>query len=143
MDHAKAVGFGALLDRGVSEAESLGPNKVYAGISMGVMPAQMLAQTRPDARGAIFMESCLPVAEFGDRWPAGVPVQVHGMDGDPEFVGGGDLDAARALVESAAAAELFIYPGNVHLFADSSLPSYDEGAAKLMKSRILEFLSAL
>jgi dienelactone hydrolase len=143
MDHAKAVGFGALLDRGVAEAESLGPNKVYAGISMGVMPAQMLAQTRPDARGAIFMESCLPVAEFGDRWPAGVPVQVHGMDGDPEFVGGGDLDAARALVESAAAAELFAYPGNVHLFADSSLPSYDEGAAKLMKSRILEFLSAL
>ena len=143
MEHARTIGFGAVLDRGVAEAESLGPNKVYAGISMGVMPAQKLAQTRSDVRAALFMESCLPLAEFGDRWPDGVPVQVHGMDGDPEFVGGGDIDAARALVESTDAAELFLYPGNAHLFADSSLPSYDPEAAKLMIRRVLDFLSAL
>jgi len=42
--------------------------------------------------------SCVPVAEFGS-WPDGVPVQVHGMDADPIFVGDGDIDAgATALL---------------------------------------------
>jgi dienelactone hydrolase len=65
------------------------------------------------------------------------------MDGDPEFVGGGDIDAARALVESTDAAELFLYPGNAHLFTDSSLPSHDPEAAKLVMRRVLDFLSTL
>ena len=142
MDFAKSVGFGALLDRGVSEAEALGADVVYAGFSMGVMPAQKIAQTRAGARGALLIDACLPVSEFGDRWPEGVPVQVHGMDADPNFVEGGDLDAAQALVDSTDQAELFLYPGNVHLFADSSLPSYDQQATELMTGRILEFLSA-
>jgi dienelactone hydrolase len=63
------------------------------------------------------------------------------MDSDPIFVGEGDIDAARALVESAADAELFLYPGDQHYFADSSLPSYDPEAAALLTSRVLEFLS--
>ena len=142
MDFAKSVGFGALLDRGVSEGEALAGDLVYAGFSLGVMPAQKLAQTRAGARGALLIDACLPVAEFGDRWPETVPVQVHGMDADPNFVDGGDLEAARALVDATEQAELFLYPGDAHLFADSSLPSYDEQAAKLMTSRILEFLSA-
>ena len=114
---------------------------VYAGFSMGVMPAQKLAQTRAGARGALLIDACLPVTEFGDRWPDGVPVQVHGMDADPEFVEGGDRDAAQALVDSTEQAELFLYPGDVHLFADSSLPSYDQQATELMTGRILDFLS--
>src|SRR5688572_28135042 len=122
MAFAKSVGFDAILDRGVSEAEALGTDMVYAGFSLGVMPAQKLAQTRAGARGALLIDACLPVEEFGDRWPETVPVQVHGMDADPNFVDGGDLDAARALVGSTDQAELFLYPGNVHLFADSSLP---------------------
>jgi dienelactone hydrolase len=143
MAHAGAVGFGTILDRGVAAAESLGTDLVYAGFSMGVMPAQKLAQSRPGARGALFFYSCLPVTEFGAAWPAGVPVQVHGMDADPIFAEEGDLDAARVLVDSTEQAELFLYPGNVHLFADSSLPSYDRAAAELMTSRVLEFLSKL
>lgn len=143
MAHAKAVGFGAILDRGVAEAEALGANKVYAGFSMGVMPAQKLAQTRAGTRGALLVDACLPVAEFGDRWPDGVPVQVHGMDADPIFAGEGDLDAARELVDATEQAELFLYQGNVHLFADSSLPSYDRAATELMKGRVLDFLAAL
>ena len=87
------------------------------------------------------IDACLPVTEFGDRWPEGVPVQVHGMDADPEFVGGGDLDAARELVDSTQQAELFLYPGDAHLFADSSLSGYDQRATELMTGRILEFLS--
>ena len=140
--YAGTVGFGTILDRGRVAAEGLPSELVYAGFSLGVMPAQMLAQTRAGARGALLFHACVPTSEFGDAWPDGVPVQIHGMDADPFFAGEGDLDAARALVESAEAAELFIYPGNQHLFADSSLPSYDKPAASLLTERVLGFLAA-
>ena len=100
----------------------------------------MLAQTRPGARGALLYYSCVPVSEFGS-WPAGVPAQIHGMDADPFFMDEGDVDAARELVEAAEDAELFLYPGDQHYFADSSLPSYDEGATKLLTERTLAFLA--
>ena len=51
-----------------------------------------------------------------------------------------DLPAARELVQSVQAAELFLYPGNRHLFADSSLADYDEGAARLLLQRVLALL---
>jgi len=145
MAHAREVGFGALLERGVAAAEGLSsPSVVYAGFSSGVMPAQQLAQTRADARGALLFHACLPVSEFGERWPEGVPVQVHGMDADPFFAEeDGDLDAARQLVASTDQAELFLYPGNEHLFADSSLPSYDQAATALLLERVLRFLDNL
>lgn len=144
MAHAREVGFGALLQQGVAAADPL-PSEglVYAGFSLGAMPAQQLAQTRADARGALLLHACLPVSEFGERWPAGVPVQVHGMDTDPFFAEeGGDLDAARELVASTDQAELFLYPGDQHLFADSSLPAYDPAAAALLRDRVLRFLAA-
>jgi dienelactone hydrolase len=50
-----------------------------------------------------------------------------------------DLDAARQL-ETIEGAELFLYPGDRHLFADNSLPDYDEDAAKLLEQRALSFL---
>jgi len=67
---------------------------------------------------------------------------VHAMDADPIFVGEGDIAAARALVAEAADAELFLYPGDQHYFADSSLPSYDADAAVLLRQRVLSFLDA-
>ena len=143
IDYARSVGFDTILDRGVTAGEALGSGLVYAGLSMGVMPAQQLAQTRAGTRGALLIDACIPVTEFADRWADGVPVQVHGMDRDPLFADEGDLDAARALVASTDQAELFLYPGDVHLFADSSLPSYDRGATELMTRRVLEFLSTL
>jgi dienelactone hydrolase len=139
--YAREVGFGALLERGRAAAEGLPEDLVYAGFSLGVMSAQMLAQTRPGAKGALLFESCLPVSEFGDAWPQGVPVQIHGMDGDPFFADEGDLDAARDLVASTPDAELFLYPGKQHLFADNSLPSYDEQAATLLTQRVKAFLA--
>lgn len=141
-DFVQEIGFGEVIERGVRAAEGLPAELVYAGFSLGVMPAQKLAQTRPGAQGALLFESCAPPSEFGNGWPDGVPVQVHGMDADPFFAGEGDIDAARALVEEAEHAELFVYPGNQHLFADSSLPSYDPDAAALLKERVLGFLSA-
>jgi dienelactone hydrolase len=125
----------------VTAAEGIGPDVVYAGFSSGVMIAQQLAQTRPGARGALLMYSCLPVSEFGDAWPEGVPVQVHGKDADPFFAE--DLEAAQALVASIDRAELFLYPGEGHLFADSSLPAYDAAAAALLIERVLAFLNTV
>jgi len=138
--HAGAIGFENLFERGVRAADALPLELVYAGFSLGVLPAQKLAQTRLGARGALLCYSCLPVSEFGEAWPVGVPVQVHGMDADPYFADEGDLDAARALVESTEHAELFLYSGNQHYFADSSLPSYDAAASELLMERVLEFL---
>ena len=135
-----APDFDALAD---AEAAALPADLVYLGFSFGVMPAQRLAQTRPGAVGAVLCESCVPVTgdwAFGP-WPEGVPVQIHGMDADPFFAGEGDIDAARELVSLVPDAELFVYPGNVHLFEDSSLPQYDEGAATLLTTRVLELLA--
>ncbi|HEX2090268.1 MAG TPA: dienelactone hydrolase family protein [Actinomycetota bacterium] len=137
---AEENGFDEIIERGVRAADDLPAGLVYAGFSLGVMPAQKLSQTRPGARGALFFESCVPPSYFGDRWPASVPVQIHAMDDDRFFVGEGDIDAARELVESADRAELFLYPGIKHLFADRSLPSYEAEAAALLKRRVLDFL---
>ena len=137
--YAEEIGFGNILELEVRAADELPNELVYAGFSLGVLPAQKLAQTRPGARGALLFYSCVPTSEFG-TWQADVPVQVHGMDADPFFVDEGDLDAARELVNSAKHAELFLYPGNQHYFADSSLPSYDATAAALLTKRVLEFL---
>jgi dienelactone hydrolase len=139
--YAGEIGFGEVLERGVRAVEGLPDDLVYAGFSLGVMPAQKLAQTRPGARGALFFHACLPVSEFGDVWPEGLPVQVHGMVADPFFAEEGDIDAARALVEEEEDAELFLYHGDQHLFADNSLPAYDPDAAALLMERVRAFLS--
>lgn len=129
------------VDRAVAD---LPEDLVYAGFSFGAGAAQRLAQTRPGARGALLLEACIPISgewAFGP-WPAGVPVQIHGMDKDPFFALEGDIDAARELVRTADAgiAELFVYPGEEHLFTDSSLPSHDSDAATLVLDRSLQFL---
>jgi len=136
------LGFGEVIERGERAVDGLPTQLVYAGFSLGVVPAQKLAQTRAGARGALLFYSCVPVSEFGSAWPKGVPVQVHAMDADPIFVGEGDIDAARALVNEAEEAELFLYPGDQHYFADSSLPSYDAEASALLIQRVLDFLAA-
>jgi len=136
------IGFDDMRERGVRVADDLPAGLVYAGFSFGVLPAQKLAQTRPGARGALFFYSCLPISgewTFGP-WPDGVAVQIHGMDNDPIFVGEGDIDAAREIVEKVEDAELFLYSGDQHYFADSSLPSYDADATALLTMRVLEFL---
>ncbi|MDQ0322347.1 dienelactone hydrolase [Pararhizobium capsulatum DSM 1112] len=136
------IGFDEMRERGVHVADELPPNLVYAGFSFGVLPAQKLAQTRPGARGALLFYSCLPISgewSFG-RWPDGVSVQIHGMDNDPFFVAEGDIEAAREIVDKVENAELFLYPGDQHYFADSSLPSFDADATALLTVRVIEFL---
>ncbi|GED09438.1 dienelactone hydrolase family protein [Cellulosimicrobium cellulans] len=143
MAHVQELGFGTVLERGRSVADGYDAGVVYAGISLGVLPAQMLAQTRAGAKGAVLLEACVPVSEFGEAWPDAVPVQVHGMDADPSFAGEGDLDAARELVDSTPDAELYVYPGDRHLFTDPSLPSYEPEAAALVTERMIRFLDGI
>ncbi len=136
--YAREVGFGTIAERGRDAAQDLPNELVYAGFSLGAMPAQMLAQTRPGAKGALLFSAAFPPSEFGDSWPQGVPLQIHMMEND-EWVDE-DLPAAREIAETVDSAELFLYPGDRHLFADSSLPDYDEEAATLLKQRVLTFL---
>jgi dienelactone hydrolase len=138
------VGFDTIIERGRLAADSLPNEIVDAGFSLGVLPAQMLAQTRPGTKGALLFHSCVPTSEFGRPWPRGVPLQIHMMDAD-EWVlpPNEDLDAARQLDETVDSAELFLYPGDRHLFADDSLPDDDESAASLLERRVLGFLDNL
>jgi dienelactone hydrolase len=145
MAFIKDAGMDEMVERGERTADDLPDDLVYAGFSFGEMVAQKLAQTRPGARGALLFYSTIPISgewAFGP-WPEGVPVQIHGMDADPIFVGEGDVEAAREIVEHVEDAELFLYPGDQHYFADSSLPSYDADATALLTRRVLAFLDRI
>jgi dienelactone hydrolase len=143
----RRIGDDALSERADRAVAELPQGLVYAGFSLGAGTAQRLAQTRPGARGALLYEACLPITgEWAiGPWPGGVPVQIHGMDQDPFFALEGDLDAARELVETVGPelGELFVYPGDRHLFTDSSLPSYDAGATGLVVHRSRELLARI
>ena len=139
--HAREVGFDVIGKRGTDAAAGLPEDLVYAGFSLGAMPAQELAQTRPGAKGALLYHSGIPSSEFGGPWPGSVPLQIHIMENDPWAEE--DIPAAKELAGEADDGELFLYPGTGHLFADPSGPDYDEGAAKLLMERTLGFLSRI
>lgn len=141
VQYAEEVGFDTIIERGRRAADGLPDGIVYAGFSLGVLPAQMLAQTRPGAKGALLFHSCVPPSRFDRPWPQGVPLQIHMMDADEWVVPPSeDLEVARQVEATVERAELFLYPGDRHLFADNSLPDYDEGAAALLTERVLSFL---
>lgn len=137
--YAEEIGFGTILDRGERAAAALPTELVYAGFSLGVLPAQMLAQTRPGTKGALLFHSAVPPSEFGGPWPVDVPLQIHIMEEDP-FALEGDLDVARQLAATVERAELFLYPGDRHLFADDGTPDHDPQASALLTERALRFL---
>jgi dienelactone hydrolase len=137
MAYVKRVGFDTIMERGRLAADGLPSEIVYAGFSLGAMPAQMLAQTRPGAKGALLLHASIPISEFGGSWPQGVPLQIHTMEADEL----GDVDVGRELAETIEGAELFLYPGARHLITDDSLPDYDESAATLVEQRVLRFLA--
>ena len=137
--HARSIGFDVLQQRSEALAQDLPSDLVYAGFSMGAMPAQSLAMNRPGARGALLLHSAIPLAEFGGSWPAGVRGQVHVMEDDDW----GDVPDARELAAAVDEVELFLYPGSAHLFSDRSLAEHDEEAAALLLQRVLLFLAEL
>jgi dienelactone hydrolase len=140
--YGREVGFDVIEENGVRVADDLPAELVYAGISLGGMPTQRLAQTRAGGRGALLFHTSITPQEYGAPWPVDLPVQIHAMDADPMFAEeGGDIDAAREIVATAKDGELFLYPGDKHLFTDSSLASYDADATALVTRRTLEFLA--
>jgi dienelactone hydrolase len=135
--HAEEIGFETLIDRGVAVAEGLGDRLVVAGFSLGVLPAQKLAQTRPGVIGAVLYHAAVPSAMLGEGWPAGVALQLHLTEHDP--LAEEDLEAARAL-EAEAGGELFLYDGTGHLVADPTSPDHDARQAAMILERTLVFL---
>jgi dienelactone hydrolase len=139
--HVREIGFGTIIERGAAAAEELPAELVYGGFSLGAMPAQMLAQRRAGARGALLFFGALPMSEFGGSWPEGVPVQIHMAENDPWAEE--DLPAAREIADTVDGAELFLYPTDKHLFADNSVADYDEKAATLLEQRVRAFLDGI
>lgn len=140
--YADEVGFDTIVERGRLVAETLPRELVYAGVSLGVLPAQLLTQTRLGARAACFISAAIEPSEFGAPWPAGVPAQIHLMEADP-LLEEGDLDAARSLAETVPDVELFLYPGSGHLFTEQGVADHDAAATDLLVERVVAFLAAL
>lgn len=138
--YVRSIGFGEIIERGRAAAENVPGPIVTIGMSLGVLPAQAIAQTRPDVLGAVLLHGAVEAGEFG-TWPKHVPLEIHAMDADPEFVDSGDIGAAMALVDASDNGNLFLYPGNGHLFTDSSLADYDAEQAALVMRRVLGFLA--
>lgn len=137
MAYAQSVGFDVLSDRGVAAVADLPERVVYGGFSLGLVAAQRLAQTRPAALGALLYHGGFPADEFADSWPAGVALQAHVNEHDEL----GDVDYVKELVAGVPGAELFLYPGDTHLFTDASLSTYDAEATELVIGRTLELLA--
>jgi len=123
-----------LVERGRQAVESLPADLVYIGFSLGVMPAQSLAQTREGARAAVLAYAALPLGQWGDNWPEtwpdGVRLQLHIADPDE------DLEIAQSLAETVPGAELHTYPGAQHYVLEQG----DDAAAQLTR-RVVEFLA--
>jgi dienelactone hydrolase len=139
VEHAQKTGFDEILRRGVAAAAEMPAACVYAGFSLGVMPAQKLAQTRHGAIGALLYHSLIPVSEFGPAWPDGVALQVHVTERDKWE----DLSAIRQIAEGIPGSELLVYPGSAHLAADSSFGEYDAAIAEVIVEKSIEFLDRL
>jgi dienelactone hydrolase len=137
-------GIGAIMERTHAAVAHLPADVVYAGFSNGGGSAELLALTRPGARGAILMHAALPVEAFGaEAWPSGVPVQIHYAEGDP-FREPEAVEALRgAVASSGARCEVCEYPGAGHLFADPGLADHDPEAADRMFERVAAFLDRL
>jgi dienelactone hydrolase len=134
MTHSEEIGGPmAIVDRARTAVESLPSEVVYVGFSLGVLSAQSLAQTRPGARSAVLCYSALPLGQWGENWPAtwpeGVSLQLHILEGDEDF------EIAQGLAASVPGAELFVYPGTEHYFAE-----HDDEAARVLTQRVLAFL---
>jgi dienelactone hydrolase len=137
--HAESIGMREVVVLGEEAVADLPEDVVYAGFSLGALPAQDLAQTRPGALGAILYHGAVPAAVFGGPWPASVRLQLHIAEQDPWC----ELDVAQDLAGSAGEGELFVYPGSAHLVADSSLAEYDPALADLIVDRSLALLAQL
>src|SRR5699024_9409008 len=143
MGYAESLGLEQVIRRGIEAAGELPKQAVFSGFSIGVLPAQQLLQTTPEALGGLFLHSFVDPEFLPGSWPSGCPVQVHGRDHDPFFAGEGDLEAARAVQSEHPELEIVLHAGHGHLFTDSSTADYDESAAADVLARLGTFLAGI
>lgn len=145
----EALGYVEIARRARESVAGLPEGLVYAGFSMGIVYAEVLAAEGPGALGAVLMHGAAPVEDlkeyFGvERWPEGVPVQVHYATRDPWVEAEAEVvplgDAVRA---AGADFEAYTYPGSAHLFADPDLPEYDRASSEEMWERVLAILDRI
>jgi len=137
--HAESIGFDTLLEHGAAVASTTDSSFVTIGFSLGVLPAQHLAQTHSRATGAVLCHAAIPLGVFADRWPPGVALQLHAAPGDRL----GDIDDARALAAAVPGADLYEYATTAHLVTDSSLPDHAPAIAEQIIERTLALLQML
>ena len=149
MHKEDALGYQEIARRAREAVAGLPEGLVLAGFSLGAVHAEVLAASRPGALGAVLMHGAVPVEAlkeyFGvDRWPAGVPVQVHYAADDPWVEAEEEVVPLGEAVRGAGAAfEAHAYPGSGHLFADPDLPEYDRTSSEAMWERVLAFLDRI
>jgi dienelactone hydrolase len=136
--HAESIGFDVIADRGGAAVAGLEPGIVTAGFSLGVLPAQKIAQTRPGVLGAILYSGAVPPGMFGGDWPADVGLQMHLGEQDPWCEE--DLPVAQELARTVEGAELYLYETSSHLVCDESLPGHDVAIERRIIGRSLAFL---
>ncbi len=140
--HAEALGMGELIARGFAAVPAGPAPLLVVGVSLGVLPAQAIAQQRSAIIGAVLVSACLPHRSFEERWPQGVPVHIHASEDDPWFVDGGDREAAEELVARSADARLHLHPGDAHLFVDATLADFDARATDAVVASVESMLAA-
>ena len=136
--YEEQLGWDEMIKRSEAAIAPLPAEVVIGGFSLGAVYAQRLVQTRRGARGALLYHAGdIPPGEFELPWPSGVGLQIHVSEGDKWF----NREGGDKLVSDVPDAELFLYPGSAHLFADPGLPDFDERAASLMTRRALAFFA--
>lgn len=140
--HIQEIGFDAIGERAAAAAARHDGPLVVGGLSLGVMSAQTVLQTRPEVTAAFLLHAFVDPTQIDGSWPSGTPVQVHGMEADPFFIEDGDLAAAIDVQKNLdPALEVYLYPGRGHLFTDSTTPDHDAEATALVIERIDDLLT--
>jgi dienelactone hydrolase len=149
MRKEESLGYREIARRTEEAVTRLPAGLVFAGFSMGISYAEWLTASRPGALGAVLMHGAVPVEAlteyFGvERWPAGVPVQVHYAVDDPWVEVEQEVVPLGEDVRGAGAEfEEYVYPGSAHLFADPDLAEYDRASSEAMWERVIAFLDRI
>jgi dienelactone hydrolase len=149
MRHEETLGSREIARRTEEAVAGLPAELVFAGFSMGVSYAEWLTASRPGALGVVLMHGAVPVETlieyFGvERWPEGVPVQVHYAADDPWVEAEEEVVPLGNDVRGAGAEfEEYVYPGSAHLFADPGLAEYDRASSEAMWERVIAFLDRI
>jgi len=144
MAWANQLGTAALFERGLAAVDEVRDGFVVGGFSQGSSVAVHVA-TRRAVSGVLQLSGLNIVEWFGAdaAWPPGVSSQSHQMLGDRFREDEITEQARRDVTAAGGTLELFDYPGDGHLFTDSTLPAeYDAGATELLWSRVLPFVRA-